>query len=304
VPPIAFSKIGRVRRHARQPVLVDEALQLAVLDQLAGDVVEPDGLALRLDLVEVVRRHGRSSVPQLLVSVPRYPATGSAELGHAVRMDVGDALDELYGLPRDTFVARRAEIVKALRAEKRRDEAKRVAALRKPTLAAWVIDRLARDAPEVLRGAVDAHVALAGDGGARPLREAIRAEREAFEALTAAAARLDGVTEAPVQAIRATLQAAGTDPELRALVLAGHVAAEAEPGTGWPGPGAGVPRPSPTPTSRPKRMPTWRRPRRPRRHPATRRGPSPETKGPRRRPRPPAEPRPRRGLAPPSAGAR
>jgi len=42
---MAFSKIAGIRSHSAQAVLRDQALQLAALQQVAADVVEPDGLA-------------------------------------------------------------------------------------------------------------------------------------------------------------------------------------------------------------------------------------------------------------------
>lgn len=44
-------------------------------------------------------------------------------------------VDDLYALPLDRFVPERGTLAKALRADRRRDEAKDVAALRKPSVA-------------------------------------------------------------------------------------------------------------------------------------------------------------------------
>ena len=52
--------------------------------------------------------------------------------------------DDLYGLPLEQFIPERAALAKALRAEKRRDEAAAVAALRKPSVAAWAVNQLVR----------------------------------------------------------------------------------------------------------------------------------------------------------------
>jgi hypothetical protein len=51
-----------------------------------------------------------------------------------------DALDELYGAPLDEFVAERKRLAKKLEG----DEAKALATARKPTVAAWVLNQLAR----------------------------------------------------------------------------------------------------------------------------------------------------------------
>ena len=59
--------------------------------------------------------------------------------------------DDLYGLPLDRFVAERGALAKALRADGRRDEASRVAALRKPSVAAWAVNQLARTQRPAMR---------------------------------------------------------------------------------------------------------------------------------------------------------
>lgn len=66
-------------------------------------------------------------------------------------MDVEQVIDELYGVAPDEFVtardARTAEVRKAGEA----DDAKRIAALRRPTLAAWASNRFVRKRPEDVR---------------------------------------------------------------------------------------------------------------------------------------------------------
>ena len=62
---------------------------------------------------------------------------------------VTDAAAELYQLPPEEFVTARAERVKALRADGDADAAKEVAALRKPTVGAWLVNLLVADEPEL-----------------------------------------------------------------------------------------------------------------------------------------------------------
>jgi hypothetical protein len=52
--------------------------------------------------------------------------------------------DDLYALPPGEFTRARDERAKGLRKEGRRDEADEVKALRKPTVAAWALNQLAR----------------------------------------------------------------------------------------------------------------------------------------------------------------
>ena len=53
-------------------------------------------------------------------------------------------LDDLYGVPLDRFVPERAALVRALRSAGEREQASAVAALRKPSVAAWAVNQLVR----------------------------------------------------------------------------------------------------------------------------------------------------------------
>ena len=55
-----------------------------------------------------------------------------------------DAVDRLYGLPREEFIGERDALAKELRAGGRRDEAAAVKALGKPTVAAWAANQAVR----------------------------------------------------------------------------------------------------------------------------------------------------------------
>src|SRR5579859_2071490 len=98
---------------------------------------------------------------------------------------------ELYGLPLERFVAERTALVRALRAEGRREEATRVAELAKPSVAAWAVNQLVRTQSRAVSALFEAGDALqqaqadvlAGRGSASALREAAEAERGAVEVL-------------------------------------------------------------------------------------------------------------------------
>src|SRR5512143_1859007 len=64
--------------------------------------------------------------------------------GDRADVDIDAVADELYGLPPDQFTASRNERAKACRAGGDRDLGAQVAALRKPSTAAWVVNQLAR----------------------------------------------------------------------------------------------------------------------------------------------------------------
>ena len=106
-----------------------------------------------------------------------------------------------YALPPADFTRERDERAKALRREKRRDEADAVKGLRKPTLAAWALNQLARRrakeverllaAGEELRRAQDE---LLAGGDRKAFQSAATKEREQVAKLADEATGL--VTEA------------------------------------------------------------------------------------------------------------
>ena len=67
-----------------------------------------------------------------------------------------DSPEDLYGLPLSRFIPERDALVKALRSEKRRDDAAAAARMRKPSVAAWAVNQLVRtqaqDNPSAVRG--------------------------------------------------------------------------------------------------------------------------------------------------------
>ncbi|MBW3608568.1 MAG: hypothetical protein KY463_09465 [Actinobacteria bacterium] len=144
--------------------------------------------------------------------------------------------DDLYGLPLDQFIPERGALVKSLRAGKRRDEAAAVAALRKPSLAAWAVNQVVRSqgasvqelfaAGDELRDA-QARL-LAGTGDGRALRAANERERAAVDELVRAAQGLlssDGHELSPtvVERVAATLHAAALDEDARAQMREGRL---------------------------------------------------------------------------------
>jgi hypothetical protein len=91
------------------------------------------------------------------------------------------APEDLYGLPLEEFTPARDALARELKAAGRKEEAAEVKSLRKPSLAAWALNRVARDHPEAIEGLRAAgadlreaqEAALSGDAGR--LREAGRA---------------------------------------------------------------------------------------------------------------------------------
>jgi len=147
--------------------------------------------------------------------------------------------DELYGLPLDRFVPERAALAKELRSAGDRAGATEVAALRKPSVAAWAVNQLARTQARAFKelfAAGDALVSaqerlIAGDGDSRSLREANGRERAAVDALILLARGLlsaegNELSTAVLDRVSDTLNAAALDANARAAVQDGRLERE------------------------------------------------------------------------------
>jgi len=127
---------------------------------------------------------------------------------------VEDEVDRLYGLPLEEFASARDALARRLRGEGLKEEAAGITALRKPVLAAWVVNRLARSNRKDVRALVSAAAAIrAGRRGADDRF------REALDRLAAAARQVlveagrkptDAVVREAVTTLRS---AAAADPE-------------------------------------------------------------------------------------------
>jgi hypothetical protein len=153
---------------------------------------------------------------------------------------VGDieAVRELYGLAPGAFVAARDALAKQLRAEGDAAGAAAVKGLRRPTVAAWAVNQVARDQPVVVAAVLDAGAALGAaqrevvaSGDRALLRAATTTLRQATAAAVRAAVAHAG--EAHRDAIAATFDAAATDPEAGAQVQAGQLSETLQPTSGF-----------------------------------------------------------------------
>jgi hypothetical protein len=156
--------------------------------------------------------------------------------------DLERELDRLYGLPLAEFTTARNELARRRKSSGDDAGAARVRSLAKPSIAAWVVNQLARrdrDAIQTLldTGAtvVETQSRLVRHGGeAEALREATAAQRQAVSVLVR---RARGVladagrpaSPAMVERIAQTLQAAAVDEDGRRLLESGRLAAELEP---------------------------------------------------------------------------
>ena len=155
--------------------------------------------------------------------------------GHEAPAELGEELDRLYELPLGEFTAARDEAAKRLRAEGRRELADEVKRLRKPTLAVWLVNRLARERALDVKRLLKAGEALAASqagGSADEFAEARREEQYALERLAAAAGELaerEGAGAPAVERAVQTLRAASLGAEGRELLERGRLTEELEP---------------------------------------------------------------------------
>jgi len=157
-----------------------------------------------------------------------------ADPGAADDDRVTAAADELYSAGPGEFTDRRKALADAARAAGDAAAAKRIAALRKPTRAAWVVNQLARadpDAPDRLAelGAALRSAEEAKDG--RRLRELSAARGPLVDSLTAQALAAAGVADPPSglrEEVTETLTSAIGDPTVAADFAAGTLTRAAQ----------------------------------------------------------------------------
>jgi hypothetical protein len=147
--------------------------------------------------------------------------------------DFVDAADELYAEPPDGFVTARAAAAEAARQEGDAARAKEIAALRKPTVGAWLVNRLALKRADLVAGLVElagslrtAQRELRGE----KLRELARQRRELVASLVDEARRLAIEADAalankqlPLTEVESTLNAALADREVAQQVQTGRL---------------------------------------------------------------------------------
>jgi hypothetical protein len=153
--------------------------------------------------------------------------------------DLQEELDRLYTLEPASFVAERERLARDLRKAGQREEAGQVKGLRKPTLSAWTINQLARrerrevdlllDAGHRLR---EAQQGLLAGEDRKDLDEARHTQREALASLRQAARNIlveaGHRSEATLDRMMGTLQAAAVSSEGRELLARGRLTADLE----------------------------------------------------------------------------
>ena len=158
--------------------------------------------------------------------------------------DVGERVDELYRADPDLFTAARNELAAGLKAEGRDGEASEVRSLRKPTVAAWAVNRLVRDAAGELGDLLEAGERLRAaqrgvmsgtsadafrDAAARRRSLVNRLVERATDILEAAGRKSSGA----IEDVRTTLEASSVSEEAAALVREARLAQPLMPPSGF-----------------------------------------------------------------------
>jgi hypothetical protein len=145
--------------------------------------------------------------------------------------DLDEALDELYAASLDDFVDTRKRLAKALKDEGHSDDAAALAATRKPTVAAWAVNELARSRRKDVDSLLDAghrlrraQAALLRGEGASEFAAARKAQQSAVAKLgrVAQGALAKNASRAVLDQVTGTLEAASVSDEGRDLLARGR----------------------------------------------------------------------------------
>src|SRR3954464_3381888 len=171
----------------------------------------------------VVRSH--DPIADLLaqyLSARSIPLMRNAVVGDDVAVSIDEVAERLYALEPEEFTAARDQAAK----DAEGDDRKAIKGLRKPTVAAYVANMLARNRSDDVEALValgeDLRTAMAGNGDIRALSEQ---RRELVRGLVHDAADAAGreLTASVEEEVAATLEAATADPELGLAVLSGRL---------------------------------------------------------------------------------
>jgi hypothetical protein len=148
-----------------------------------------------------------------------------------------EAVGQLYRGPLEEFTAKRNELARELRDGGERAAGEFVAKLKKPTVAAWLVNQLAERKPDQVRELLDAGEGLrrgqedllAGNTDAGELRAAGRAVQHAIGELLGTASALakeHGSSGQVIDRVGETLQAAASDPAVAEAIERGRLVRE------------------------------------------------------------------------------
>ena len=151
--------------------------------------------------------------------------------------DLEAELDDLYAAPPEDFTSARNDLARRLKQAGQNAVAARVKELRKPTVALWAVNQLARADPKGVRALLDAGVRLRaaqqqalGGGESTELRAATAEERKLLRELTQEGEALlrDAGRSSAAERIARVLRAAAVDPDACELLAQGRLSEELE----------------------------------------------------------------------------
>jgi hypothetical protein len=156
----------------------------------------------------------------------------------------GPEVAELFRSPPEGFIARRNALVGRLREEGRSEDAAAVKRLRKPTVAAWALNRLSADAPEAIAELLasgealsDAQRGVMGGGSAAALHEATARRRAIVAELAARANAIlrasERVSDTHTEDIQGMLEAASVEAEAGERLRTGTIEKTVRPSSGF-----------------------------------------------------------------------
>jgi hypothetical protein len=156
----------------------------------------------------------------------------------ASEADFEDELDRLYQLPLNEFTSAREELARRLRAQGELERAQEIKTMRKPTVAVWLVNQLARERPLDVQRLLRAGESLtksqvkAAAGKSSQFSDARRDEHRALEQLAKAASEIAeraGIGSPALAKATETLRAASLSTEGRELLRRGRLTEELEP---------------------------------------------------------------------------
>jgi hypothetical protein len=233
------SALGGIGSRLRPWLLASVLGAAALLLGLAGMVHQPAGLfaqALAVSRLERPDSGSRIGFPRRETGVtgqhPGRRLTGGfgerLKAAMEVHVNLDDAVGELYALSPDDFTGRRTELAAQAKENGDRSLASEIGKLRRPTIAAWLVNRLARERVaeldallELAQQLRDAHRQV---DGAR-IRELSSKRQDVLQAITESASDIADrpVGDSVLQQVRQTFEAAIADERAEAAAVSGQL---------------------------------------------------------------------------------
>ena len=152
-------------------------------------------------------------------------------------IEIQKHLDKLYSLPRETFTAERNALAKELKQDGATEESAAITRLRKPTLAAWALNQVARAQREEVERLFSAQAEMEQASSADALRRAGERRQELIARLSQRSVQMLEEGGHGGQAARdkivMTLLALGTNAQAAEEFRRGQLTDDVEPASSW-----------------------------------------------------------------------